>query len=105
VVPAFQSTIVNRFTLPSPNTSPHIIASRSGSAFAAEIGTMKVSEELDALHTFGMDPVRFLVVPRVLALVLVLPLLTLFNNLFALFGAQTVMVDGIFAVIYYSLGI
>ncbi len=74
-----------------PLITAFIIASRSGSAFAAEIGTMKVNEELDALHTFGMDPVRFLAVPRVMALVLVLPLLTLFNNLFALFGAQVVM--------------
>jgi len=68
-----------------------ILASRSGSAYAAEIGTMKVNEELDALHTFGLNPVRFLVVPRVLALVTVLPLLTLFNIVFALFGAQAVM--------------
>ncbi len=52
---------------------------------------MKVNEELDALHTFGIDPIRFLVVPRVLALVLALPLLTLFNNLAGLLGAQVVM--------------
>ena len=65
-----------------PLITAFILASRSGSAYAAEIGTMKVNEELDALHTFGMDPVRFLAVPRVLALVMVLPLLTLFNNLF-----------------------
>lgn len=74
-----------------PLITAFILASRSGSAYAAEIGTMKVNEELDALHTFGMDPVRFLVVPRVLALTLVLPLLTLFNILFALLGAQAVM--------------
>lgn len=74
-----------------PLISAFILASRSGSAYAAEIGTMKVNEELDALHTFGMDPVRFLVVPRVIALVVALPLLTLFNILFALFGAQAVM--------------
>jgi phospholipid/cholesterol/gamma-HCH transport system permease protein len=52
---------------------------------------MKVNEELDALHTFGLDPVRFLVAPRVIALVGALPLLTLFNIVFALFGAQAVM--------------
>jgi phospholipid/cholesterol/gamma-HCH transport system permease protein len=74
-----------------PLISAFILASRSGSAYAAEIGTMKVNEELDALHTFGMDPVRYLVVPRVMALVLVLPLLTLFNNLFSMLGAQMVM--------------
>ncbi|MEN8126210.1 MAG: MlaE family lipid ABC transporter permease subunit [Planctomycetota bacterium] len=83
--------VLTMFKEMAPLITAFILASRSGSAYAAEIGTMKVNEELDALHTFGMDPVRFLVVPRVLALVLVLPLLTLFNNLFALFGAQAVM--------------
>lgn len=56
-----------------------ILAGRSGSAFAAEIGTMKVTQEVDALQTLGLDPVRFLVVPRVLAAVLMTPLLTVFN--------------------------
>ena len=74
-----------------PLITAFVLASRSGSAYAAEIGTMKVNEELDALHTFGMDPVRFLVCPRVLAMVAALPLLTLFNILAALFGAQAVM--------------
>ena len=74
-----------------PLITAFVLASRSGSAYAAEIGTMKVNEELDAMHTFGMDPVRFLVVPRVLTMVAVLPLLTLFNILAALFGAQAVM--------------
>jgi len=86
-----------------PLITAFILASRSGSAFAAEIGTMKVNEELDALHTFGMDPVRFLVVPRVLALVLVVPLLTLFNNLFSLFGAQAVMaIEGFSPVVFWD---
>lgn len=58
-----------------------ILAGRSGSAFAAEIGTMKVTEELSALKTFGLDPVRFLVIPRVLAAVLMAPLLTILNML------------------------
>jgi phospholipid/cholesterol/gamma-HCH transport system permease protein len=74
-----------------PLMTAFVLASRSGSAYAAEIGTMKVNEELDALHTFGMDPVRFLVVPRALTMVTVLPLLTLFNIVAALFGAQAVM--------------
>ena len=74
-----------------PLMTAFVLASRSGSAYAAEIGTMKVNEELDALHTFGMDPVRFLVVPRALTMVAVLPLLTLFNIVAALFGAQAVM--------------
>ncbi len=69
-----------------------ILASRSGSAFAAEIGTMKINEEIDALTTMGLDPVRFLVLPRVLATVCVLPLLTVFNILLGLIGCGLVMV-------------
>jgi phospholipid/cholesterol/gamma-HCH transport system permease protein len=75
-----------------PLISGFILASRSGSAYAAELGTMKINEELDALATFGLDPMQFLIVPRVVALVLVLPLLTLFNNLFSLLGAELVMI-------------
>jgi phospholipid/cholesterol/gamma-HCH transport system permease protein len=60
-----------------------LLAGRSGSAFAAEIGTMKVNEEVDALTTMGLDPVRFLVVTRVLAAVAVTPLLA---GIFGLFG-------------------
>lgn len=67
-----------------------IVAGRSGSAFAAEIGTMKISEEIDALYTMGFDPTRFLVIPRLLAAVLMVPLLTLFANLFAVAGGLTV---------------
>lgn len=87
----------------APLITAFILASRSGSAYAAEIGTMKVNEELDALQTFGMDPIRFLVIPRVLALVLVLPLLSLFNNLFALFGAQLVMaIEGVSPIVFWN---
>ncbi len=75
-----------------PLITAFILASRSGSAYAAELGTMKVNEELDALTTCGLDPMRFLIVPRVIALVLVLPLLTMFNNLFSLLGAELVMI-------------
>jgi len=63
-----------------------IVAGRSGSAFAAEIGTMKVSEEVDALVTMGFRPTLFLVVPKVIASVLVVPLLALYSNLFAIAG-------------------
>jgi phospholipid/cholesterol/gamma-HCH transport system permease protein len=68
-----------------------LIAGRSGSAFAAELGTMKVNEEIDALTTMGLAPVRFLVVPRVLAGVLVTPLLTLYFDLLALVGGALVV--------------
>ena len=68
-----------------------ILAGRSGSAFAAELGTMKVREEIDALKTMGLDPVRFLVVTRVIAAVVMTPLLTVFADLLGLIGGALVM--------------
>lgn len=68
-----------------------ILAGRSGSAFAAELGTMKVREEIDALRTMGLDPVRFLIVPRVVAAVCMTPLLTVFADLIGLLGGAVVM--------------
>jgi phospholipid/cholesterol/gamma-HCH transport system permease protein len=69
-----------------PLVTAVILAGRSGSAFAAEIGTMKVTEEINALTTFGLDPVRFLVVPRVLAAMIIMPLLSNFCTLMGLLG-------------------
>jgi phospholipid/cholesterol/gamma-HCH transport system permease protein len=63
-----------------------IVAGRSGSAFTAQIGTMVVNEEVDALRTLGLDPMEVLVVPRVLALMVSLPLLAVFANLMGLLG-------------------
>ena len=63
-----------------------IVAGRSGSAFTAQIGTMKVNEEVDALRTIGLDPMEVLVLPRILALVLVLPLLTFYADIMGLIG-------------------
>lgn len=63
-----------------------LVAGRSGSAFAAEIGTMKVSEEVDALVTMGFKPAMFLVAPKIIASVLVVPLLAMYSNLFAIAG-------------------
>jgi phospholipid/cholesterol/gamma-HCH transport system permease protein len=63
-----------------------VVAGRSGSAFTAEIGMMKVREEIDALRTIGVDPIEVLVVPRLLALVIALPLLAFFADILALFG-------------------
>jgi len=63
-----------------------LLAGRTGAAFAAEIGTMKVNQEVDALTTMGLDPVRFLVTPRVVAALLMTPLLTLFADLVSLLG-------------------
>ena len=63
-----------------------IVAGRSGSSFTAQIGTMKVNEEIDALYTLGMNPVEVLVLPRMLALIITLPLLTVFANLMGILG-------------------
>ena len=67
-----------------------IVAGRSGSAFAAEIGTMKISEEVDALFTMGFDPVGFLVIPKLIAAVIMVPILTLFSDIFAIAGGLLV---------------
>jgi phospholipid/cholesterol/gamma-HCH transport system permease protein len=69
-----------------------LLAGRSGAAFAAEIGTMKVNEELNALTTMGLDPVRFLVVTRILAALLMIPLLTLFADLIGILGGALTMI-------------
>ncbi len=63
-----------------------LVSGRSGSAFAAEIGTMMVKEEVDALIAMGFDPLRFLAVPKILAIVIVLPLLTLYSMFFCISG-------------------
>ena len=68
-----------------------LLAGRSGAAFAAEIGTMRVNQEVDALTTMGLDPVRFLVTPRILAALLMMPLLTLFSNVLGLLGGAVTM--------------
>jgi phospholipid/cholesterol/gamma-HCH transport system permease protein len=68
-----------------------LLAGRSASAFAAEIGTMKVNEELNALETLGLSPIRFLVVPRIVAGVLVAPLLTCYSILMGVVGGTLVM--------------
>lgn len=67
-----------------------IVAGRSGSAYAAEIGTMRISEEIDALFTMGFDPTRFLAVPKIVASLVVVPLLTLFSDVFAIMGGLVV---------------
>jgi len=63
-----------------------IIAGRSGSAFTAQIGTMQVNEEIDALRTLGLDPVEVLVLPRLLGLALTLPLLVFFADFMGILG-------------------
>lgn len=68
-----------------------ILAGRTGSAFAAEIGTMKVNEEIDALRTMGLDPMTMLVLPRVIAAMLVMPVMTVVLDLAGLLGMTTVL--------------
>lgn len=63
-----------------------IVSGRSGSAFAAEIGSMKAAEEVDALITMGINPVRFLVVPKLIALMVMVPALTVLSDFLGLFG-------------------
>ncbi len=72
-----------------------ILCGRSGAAFAAELGAMKVSEEIDALRTMGFGPVRYLVLPRIVALMLVLPMLTLVGEFVAILGGLAVGVTSL----------
>jgi phospholipid/cholesterol/gamma-HCH transport system permease protein len=69
-----------------------VVAGRSGSAFTAQIGTMQVSEEVDALRTMGLDPMEVLVIPRVTALIITLPILTFFADLMGLLGGGVMCV-------------
>ena len=78
--------VVAQFRELGPLVTAIVVAGRSGAGLASELATMKVSEEIDALRAMGFDPIRWLVVPRCLALVIVLPLLTWVGNLLALFG-------------------
>ena len=67
-----------------------IMSGRTGAAYAAQIGTMKVNEEIDALTTLGMNPIDFLVTPRVLALILMMPLLMVYASLIGIMGGALV---------------
>jgi phospholipid/cholesterol/gamma-HCH transport system permease protein len=69
-----------------------IMAGRTGAAFAAQLGTMQVNEEIDALKTMGISPMEFLVLPRMLALMLMMPLLCLYSDLMGILGGLLVAV-------------
>lgn len=73
-----------------------IVIGRSGSAVTAELGTMKVGEEIEALEVMAINPIRFLIVPRVVALMIMLPVLTVFGNYVGMLGG--------WAVCHYALG-
>lgn len=80
-----------------------IMSGRTGAAFAAHIGSMKANEEIDALRTFGFDPFDFLVLPRILALVLMMPLLTVYADLVGILGGMLVgAASGIPPVLYWT---
>jgi phospholipid/cholesterol/gamma-HCH transport system permease protein len=68
-----------------------VFAGRTGAAFAAQIGTQKVNEELNAISTFGLDPIEFLVLPRLLAAIVVMPLLATLADIVGIFGGALVM--------------
>lgn len=74
----------------APMMTAIILAGRSGAAFAAELGTMTVNEEIDALRTAGFSPMEFLVLPRLLALGLMMPLLTLYADFMGILGGALV---------------
>jgi phospholipid/cholesterol/gamma-HCH transport system permease protein len=87
-----------------PFMTAFILTGRVGAAFAAELGTMKVSEEIDALEVMSSDPIRFLVMPRVLALVLFTPILTIYCNIIGVIGGGIVGFHqiGVSSSIYYK---
>jgi phospholipid/cholesterol/gamma-HCH transport system permease protein len=68
-----------------------VLAGRTGAAFAAQIATQKINEELNAISTFGLDPIQLLVLPRLLAAIMVVPLLTVLADVVGLFGGALVM--------------
>ena len=81
-----------------------IISGRTGAAYAAQLGTMNVNSEIDALKTMGISPMEFLVLPRMLALVLMMPLLALYADLMGILGGALVTVSAfdVSLVQYYS---
>lgn len=72
----------------APLITAIIIAGRSGSAYAAQIGTMSVTEEIDAMRTLGISPLEMLVLPKIIALLIALPLLTMFADILGVFGGM-----------------
>jgi phospholipid/cholesterol/gamma-HCH transport system permease protein len=74
----------------APLVTAILVAGRSGSAYAAQIGTMRVTEELDALRALGISPMSLLVIPRTLALIIALPLLTVFADVIGVFGGMLI---------------
>ncbi len=74
----------------APMLTAIIVAGRSGSAFAAQIGVMKLTEEIDAMRTMGFDPYAYLVLPRMIALIVMMPILIFFADMFGMLGGMLV---------------
>jgi len=74
----------------APLITAIVVAGRSGSAFTAQIGAMKMTQEIDAMKTMGFDPFTFLVWPRVIALMIVMPLLIFFADIIGIFGGMVI---------------
>jgi phospholipid/cholesterol/gamma-HCH transport system permease protein len=90
--PLFVGTVV-AFSLVmelAPVMTAIVVAGRAGAAIAAELGTMKVTEQIDALYTLGTDPIRYLVIPRFLAFMMVLPILTVVSDFTGIIGGYLV---------------
>jgi phospholipid/cholesterol/gamma-HCH transport system permease protein len=81
-----------------------VMAGRTGAAYAAQLGTMQVNQEIDALETLGIPPIDFLVVPRIMAMVLMMPLLYFFSNLAGILGGMLVaeLMLGISPIAFYQ---
>lgn len=97
--PIYVGTIVS-FSLIrelGPVLTSVVVAGRAGAAVTAHIGTMAVTDQLDALYTLGTNPTQYLVIPRMFAFLLTMPILTLFSNLFGIFGG--------YLVAFYALGV
>ena len=88
----------------APLMTAILITGRNGSAITAEIGTMKVSEEIDALTVMGLNPTKYLIVPKFLAMLLALPCVTILAMLFMIFGgfAASVLIVGVDAQAYFD---
>ena len=72
-----------------------VFAGRVGAGIAAELGTMRVTEQIDAVESLGIDPIRYLVMPRMLACIIMVPMLVIFANFIAVMGALAVSILGV----------
>jgi phospholipid/cholesterol/gamma-HCH transport system permease protein len=88
----------------APLIAAVVIAGRNGSAMAAELGTMKVTEQIDALVALSVNPVSYLIIPRVIACIIMLPILTIFANIIGLLGGVIVAISqvGISSSVYFN---